>query len=472
MKGKVQNMNKVIINSISGRNYYYYDLESIILYKNGVDLYPDREQKILNLQSNTKLSKDNLNNLTIDELKNYTLKYGFSELILELTTACNLRCKYCIYSNNYDDKRSHGNDNMTWETAKKSIDLYLNYIKEGYKMNPNRVATFSFYGGEPLLNYKILKDSVDYINENYDKEKFITFTTNGTLLDEDIINYIIDNDIVPVFSLDGNSKEHNRNRVFKDDVGSFDVVYNNILEYYKKSNKRAFVNIVFDWKTNLDDVSNFINNNKFVFPLSIAPVNPNDTSYYEKYTNDEKNSFIDKRTQLENIFWEALLDDKLNNIPFENTMIGRKYSSVMMRTPFENSNKIINFTGTCIPTDKLFVNVKGDIYPCEKIGDYFKIGDVYSGIDYNKMNQYIVKYNECISSCSSCEIANNCSMCFTHFYWEDDSFIKNFEKCNNFKNSYYDMLKSAITILEEKPFWATDFIDDYYSNLLKFVDNC
>ncbi|MBD3196382.1 MAG: 4Fe-4S cluster-binding domain-containing protein [Candidatus Lokiarchaeota archaeon] len=69
-------------------------------------------------------------------------------LALESTQDCNLRCKYCIYSNMYELTRNREQKSMSFEIAKKGISYIYNFIKNRY----NNEFTVSFYGGEPLLN--------------------------------------------------------------------------------------------------------------------------------------------------------------------------------------------------------------------------------------------------------------------------------------------------------------------------------
>ncbi len=69
-------------------------------------------------------NKPNIEN--VKSLKKYLYRNGFNELILEVTTSCNLRCKYCVFSGNYDGQRNHGSEKMELETAIKAIKIYFN----------------------------------------------------------------------------------------------------------------------------------------------------------------------------------------------------------------------------------------------------------------------------------------------------------------------------------------------------------
>ena len=92
-----------------------------------------------------------INSLSVEELKEGV--NGLSQLILELTEKCNLRCKYCIYNEGYEQFRNFDYKNMSWDTAKKSIEYACSHSGDE--------VLITFYGGEPLLNYDILKKSIE-----------------------------------------------------------------------------------------------------------------------------------------------------------------------------------------------------------------------------------------------------------------------------------------------------------------------
>jgi uncharacterized protein len=105
--------------------------------------------------------------ISILDLKEYILKRGLSQLTLEVTEDCNFRCKYCIYSDFYECHHGYTNKHMDFNTAIKAIDYYFLLLKDGKRFNPLRKASIGFYGGEPLLNFWLIKACVEYIEEKY-----------------------------------------------------------------------------------------------------------------------------------------------------------------------------------------------------------------------------------------------------------------------------------------------------------------
>ena len=124
-------------------------------------------------------------------------------MYLLLTDSCNLRCDYC-----FEETPVAANFKpvlMNRETAKKSID-YFDRLVDKYG-NPNRKKIINLYGGEPFLNKRIVKYAVSYISELNKKHGFeryeIVVVTNGTLIDEDMVCFLVRNQVSIGLSLDG-----------------------------------------------------------------------------------------------------------------------------------------------------------------------------------------------------------------------------------------------------------------------------
>lgn len=88
-------------------------------------------------------------------------------ITLQITKQCNLRCKYCIYSGDYEN-RVHSNEKMTLETAQKAIDFYIDHSRDNDK------GLLAFYGGEPLLEFEFIKIVLS-ISKKKQKANIFTF---------------------------------------------------------------------------------------------------------------------------------------------------------------------------------------------------------------------------------------------------------------------------------------------------------
>ena len=227
----------------------------------------------------------------IQMLKEYLLKFGFKQLILSVTEDCNFRCSYCTYSSDFSSFRNHSNNYMTLDTAKKAIDIYFEYVVNGEKFNLFRQPTIGFYGGEPLLNYRLIKKSVNYIKKIYGEEVIFTISTNGSLLNKSIMDFLIDNNFSITISFDGNSYEQNRKRKFKNYENSFGIVYKNIMNLIDCGYDSVYVHPVFDFKTNLKECNSFFSKNN-IKVISISDVDDIFTKkYYDKFTHEDYELF-------------------------------------------------------------------------------------------------------------------------------------------------------------------------------------
>jgi uncharacterized protein len=148
-----------------------------------------------------------------------------------ITDHCNLACKYCF------EKQSvpgfFRKESMNMETARQGLQFFSKLMKQ----QPDRFyekKTIIFYGGEPLMNRKILRFTIEMAGEFIEKELFplntkIIVVTNGTLLDKDDIDFFLKHHVTLTFSIDGDNAA-TENRVFQDDQPAFEQ----IVSSYKK----------------------------------------------------------------------------------------------------------------------------------------------------------------------------------------------------------------------------------------------
>lgn len=156
-----------------------------------------------------------------------------------LSEQCNLACKYCFLGNNDTNKRHHfSSENMSESTAENAIDFFVRQMKaSGLDTEDNR-ATIIFYGGEPMVNYPVLKYIAQKINELRSTEKCLknaelSMVTNGLLLSEERIIELRDLGVAIAISIDGVTEESNSMRV--DITGK--PVFSRILETLDKCKK-------------------------------------------------------------------------------------------------------------------------------------------------------------------------------------------------------------------------------------------
>lgn len=411
----------------------------------------------------------NFKTLPTDEkdIKTYLLRQGFNELILEVTSSCNLRCKYCIFSGQYGDRRNHGNKKMDISTALDAIKMYYEYYIKSKNYNPNNRPTIAFYGGEPLLNIELIKECLKYIKTIFSKEDnvYLTITTNGTLLTEEIIQLFKKNKVQIIVSLDGPKEIHDKNRVFANEKETFDIVMKNLNSIKKITGKPVLVNSVYDFNTNLNEVFNFFDKNKDIFNIALSPVFTSNTQYYEDFNENTLKVFFENYSKLEDSF-----KDNIKNNSNKNSMInqffGKDCSRVLIKQILTLKNPLIRFTGSCMPGEKLFVNVDGNLFPCEKVDDKFILGNVQNGLDFKLISNYINEFNKLCNECSKCLIKNQCNLCYAMLR-KDGDFCKRKEMCDTTIKSFLSRMSLTYSVLEQNPSWFDEFTDNYYGELKK-----
>ena len=135
-----------------------------------------------------------------------------STLTLNVTRKCNLKCDYC-----FEDSEWRKGGNMAFSIAKKAIDTFFTAPSN----TPDWMVIFT--GGEPLLNFNLLKEVVEYIDIKKLKVEY-KIKTNATLLDDEKMDFLIKNNIKIQVSLDGNEKAHDTHRKFANGKGTFNIV--------------------------------------------------------------------------------------------------------------------------------------------------------------------------------------------------------------------------------------------------------
>jgi uncharacterized protein len=166
---------------------------------------------------------EDLNELNEAEMQAKVKNADLSNLVLNISQKCNMKCTYC-----YADGGAYNAPEqlMDKKTAEACVDFLL---------NASNVETcwIYFFGGEPLLNFDVLKHVVEYGKQRASimgKELRFAITTNGTLLNEEIIKCFADNNFLVLLSLDGPKDFQDIQRPFKSGKGSYDVIKRH-LEY-------------------------------------------------------------------------------------------------------------------------------------------------------------------------------------------------------------------------------------------------
>lgn len=402
-------------------------------------------------------------------IKTYLLKHGLRQLTLSITEDCNFGCKYCIYRDHYKySNRIQSRDYMHFTTAKKAIDYYFSLLEEGQRYNPIRNPRISFYGGEPLLNFNLIKKCVRYINKTYNSfENSYNLTTNGSILDKQRIDWLIKNNFSIMVSLDGPEDEHDRNRVYRNGKGTFKDVMRNIANLTPEMRERITTISIFDYKSDLFKREEFFNRPEiprlsFFNQVGYVP----GCNYYDQFSDKDFIEFSAKIKEAKVLYLEHIKNKKQhrkNKSVFYQLFGFGSLRAIHESSPILPPPRLMPFTRACIPGVKLFVDVKGNFHVCERVNETHPIGNVDNGLDFIKIREFVLEYLHHMDACSSCTFKRACSKCYTDFM-EDDGFLYSSKVCAGIEQEAIDNFSTAFTIGETNSSYVDDMAN---ANLLE-----
>lgn len=340
---------------------------------------------------------------------------NLNTIILQVTQNCNLRCQYCVYSGSYIN-RVHNNKRMSVEVAKQAIDFLAKH-----SMNSKEIS-IGFYGGEPLLEFSLIQEAVDYAERIFiGKRILFNMTTNATLLNMETAKYLYDKKFNITISLDGPKATHDSNRIFANsNKGTFDTIMQNLEQIRKEIpdfTKNIGFNAVIDLKQNVACSSEFFLNYETVKGMNVAssyinpiskkdaePVNPEliAISNYEIF----KTYLYACNKELFTRFKPTLYSSEVASL---RQVIKDRFVGMQM-----NDEKI-SPGGQCLPgIQRFFVTVEGKFFPCERVDEESSelcIGSLESGFDLENAKKIlnIAKITE--KECSACWCYKMCSQC-------------------------------------------------------------
>lgn len=372
------------------------------------------------------------------------------KITLQITQNCNLRCTYCIYSENLNlGQRSHSQNVMSFETAQKSLDFYRNHSIDSEQIS------IGFYGGEPLMEFELIKKIVRYSESIFEGRKIIySVTTNATLLTDTIIEYLVENRFNVLVSLDGPKEIQNRNRKFPSGQGSFDIAISNIRKLSRRmaeTDKEISISMVIDSKTLYSELIKLFDDPDlktaellYTYVEEDAQyVRPNE-KYIEEYNYDlflgmlslfRKNG---TSSYLSKIVERDILAFNDGNERFKPNVLG------IVAAP----------SGPCIPGKvRMFVNCFGELYPCERVNEdhCMQIGTIESGINVEKAEQLLNIGQLTSNSCRKCWAFSLCTICAKRIEVDGKlSRERKMEVCKEAKNIAYNKIMNKILVYENE----------------------
>ena len=292
-------------------------------------------------------------------------------MCLHVAHTCNLNCSYCFASQG----KYHGDRAlMSYEVGKQAFDFLI--ANSGSRRN----LEVDFFGGEPLMNWDVVKQLVAYAREQekiYNKNFRFTLTTNGMLVDDDVIDFCNKEMHNVVLSLDGRKEIHDRLRVDYAGKGSYDRIVPKFQEFVKRRGDKEYYMRGTFTHANPDFTKDVLHMADLGFDrLSMEPVvcAPGDPA-----------ALTDEDIQVVKEQYEILAEEMLKR---------RKEGR-----PFTFYHYMLDLTGgPCIykrlsgcgsGTEYVAVTPWGDLYPCHQfVGEEkYKLGDIWKGITNEAIRQ-------------------------------------------------------------------------------------
>lgn len=358
------------------------------------------------------------------ELLDDIVERGIQHLTLQVTRDCNFICRYCAYACETDYNRSHDKVTMTWDVARRSIDFLFEHSKDSLVVN------IGFYGGEPLLNFSLIKRCVEYAKELF-KSKVITFnmTTNGYILTNNIIDFLAENSFVLSVSLDGPSKIQNYNRKVRiSGQETFDTVWNNV-------------------KNMRDRKPQWFDNHVYFHPVYLPGESPDEIRTFYSSHAIKSNHVSLKYANLSGVDYfnlqraEGSNKNKIDD-DFSNTVYDEFCKLLDSRQSIPSKWQ---HNGPCVPGGrKIFVDVSGNIYPCEKLNSSNAnvMGNIDSGIDKNIARSFLNIGLLSADRCKQCFAMRFCNICLQKCYDHTSDSINDKQKCIYCERMQHNTLKN------------------------------
>lgn len=316
--------------------------------------------------------------LYADIAANFKMKNNdIKALCLHVAHTCNLTCDYCFASQGkYQGERAL----MSFEVGKQALDFLI--ANSGSRRN----LEVDFFGGEPLMDWDVVKQLVNYarsVEKEHNKNFRFTLTTNGLLVDDDVIEFANKEMHNVVLSLDGRKEVHDRLRRTVGGHGSYDVIVPKFQKFVQSRNNTGYYVRGTYTHDNIDFTNDIFHMADLGFTeLSMEPV-----------VCDPKEPYALTEADLPVLFeqYEILAKDMLRRekegkpITFYHYMIDLTGGPCVYK----------RVTGCGSGTEYMAVTPWGELFPCHQfVGDpAYSLGDIWKGVTHPEVQDKFRKCN-------------------------------------------------------------------------------
>jgi len=313
-------------------------------------------------------------------------------LCLHIAHDCNLACKYCFAEEGeYKGRRGL----MSYEVGKQALDFLV--ASSGNRRN----LEVDFFGGEPLMNFEVVKELVAYgrqLEKEHNKRFRFTLTTNGILLNDEIMDFLNKEISNVVLSLDGRKEVNDFMRPSRNNKGSYDLIVPKFIKLADSRNQTNYYVRGTFTHNNLD----FSEDVKHLADLGFKQIS------VEPVVAPESESYAITEEDLPVLFEEY---DKLARFMLERKREGRGFNFFHFMIDLSGGPCVAKRLSGCgSGTEYLAVTPWGDLYPCHQfVGqEEFLMGNVFEGIKNTALRD---EFKAC-----NVYTKEKCRSCFAKFY--------------------------------------------------------
>ena len=325
-----------------------------------------------------------------------------SSAMLVLTHACNLRCRYCFV---HQDPC-----HMTFETAKASAEFLIKNAEES-----GTTPSINYFGGEPMLMWdSIIVPLTNWIRQEYNKPFSLGITTNATLLNEERIKFLKDNEISMLFSIDGAKETQDYNRPYADGTGSFDSL-ENIIPIIAEN-----FNTTFRMTTIPPTCNHIFENIMYAKEKGFKSffVIPN---VFEEWDDEHREIVKNEMSKFGDYYIDSMRKgiEPISFSTFEIAFSDIKSINNAVKVRAYRANMKSKASGKCGLGSSRFASIhpNGNVYACQEMtsneGDssIFYIGNIFTGIDDERRTTLMAMYDDTKitgDDCTKCKYNRIC----------------------------------------------------------------
>ncbi len=313
-----------------------------------------------------------------EEIQRAPMPFPLQTLVLNVTNQCNLSCQYCYEFGEDRLANPEGKTRfMSEETARAAVDFLLAH-------SPGRRAVhLTFFGGETLLNFKVVRSTIEYARESARASgKYIDFslTTNATLLTPEKIEYLAENRVGVTISIDGPKELNDKLRVFSNGQGSYEMIIPKIKELLARHRSRPIAARV-TLTSQVADVKRIYRHLKDEIgfhEVGFAPVTTSPVRLYAIGTNG-LNDILAQFTELAYEYLDYALRDEDHGFSNVSDTLQELHAGVSKAHPCGAGLGLLG------------VSPAGELSPCHRFvdSDAHKLGSIFTGLDRSKQSDFL-----------------------------------------------------------------------------------